>query len=263
MAVTAFKHERKIEKVGLDTNLALNITLSKTRALYGNSMLTPKEVYQFAKSNPKAFRKIIESTELSIGVAVSTNGPLGDFIRNGNLEVSVHKQGNYAHQLIIPESKMPKNMLKAENVILLVKGGYTIDGSGHVYTIILDKEALGNLGQCLQLFSKPPKSGWYAQVDGMPVGNASNQTDPNALYYMQSTGLGAVTWHKGVDIQGSDLYASDWRGIEVGSGVNFNYGALVKGGLGLKGLVANAKEELGDKAGSATRKLFETIVRHA
>ncbi len=212
----------KTEWAGPKANLVKGITLPEARASFRNRMLNPKQVYEFAKTNPDAFKRIIQATNLNMGVAVSKDAPLGEFVRNGDLEISAESDGEQ-RLLVIPESKLAKNALRIPNSLLLIKSGYTIDQCGSTFTIAFDKNALIGLRYHVQLFSKPPKDDWYGAVDGMPVGNASNPKDPNALFYYSSTALGSV--QRG-NISGFGV--DDWRYFKIGGRFDVRYGVLVQ-----------------------------------
>ena len=238
----------KMEKVGANTNLVRNVTLAESRKLFGNKMLDPKQVHEFARTNPGTFQRIINQTNLHMGVAVSKKAPLGEFIKNGNLEITAQSEGEQ-RLLVIPESKLAKDVLTKENVILLVKSGYTIDQSGNTYTVVFDKEALECLGQHTQLFTKPLKDGWYVAVDGMPVGQASSSSDPNVLYYYSFTDLGSVL--RGV---------YDGRGVGVGVRFVLRRGVLVQEtGAQASAAPQNGKPELIMLAEGATAAVDKAV----
>ena len=243
----------KMEKVGANTNLVGNVTLAESRKLFGNKMLDPKQVHEFARTNPGTFQRIINQTNLHMGVAVSKKAPLGEFIKNGNLEITAQSEGEQ-RLLVIPESKLAKDVLTKENVILLVKSGYTIDQSGNTYTVVFDKEALECLGQHTQLFTKPLKDGWYVAVDGMPVGQASSSSDPNVLYYYSFTDLGSVRRGDGV------FLINFRRGVGVGSRFGVRRGVLVQEtGAQASAAPQNGKPELIMLAEGATAAVDKAV----
>ena len=243
----------KIEKAGANTNLVRNVTLAESRKLFGDKMFGPKEVQEFARTNPDAFNRIMSQMNLHMGVAVSKKAPLGEFIRNGNVEITAESDGEQ-RLLVIPESKLAKDTLTKENVILLVKSGYTIDQSGNAYTVVFDKAALESLGQHTQLFNKPPKDGWYAAVDGMPVGKTSSSSDPNALYYYSITDLGSVRRGDG------DLIFDNRRNVYVGVRCDGRRGVLVQEtGAQAPAAPQNGKPELITLAEGATTAVDEAV----
>ncbi len=253
------------ERVTPNVDLVRKITPAQARKFFGDRMYGPEQVQRFAKSNPVEFNRVIQKTSLFMALAASPDEPLGNFIRDGNLDISIELDEQEQRRLIIPADKLKKagrdmnrpDILNIPSPLLLITGGYTIDQSGSTYTVVFDRESLDNLAQSLKLYDKPRFDCWHSEIGGMPVGEASTRNNPDSLNYQYLYGaFGSV--RRGHRYYGDLAMAGGGRFVYF-CGMLGDLSAVLVPAADLKGLAEAAETELGDKLAGfpATRQFIE------
>ena len=254
------------ERAAPNIDLVRKITPAQALRFFGGRMFGPERVQRFAESNPAEFNRAISRSSLFMGLAASPDEPLGNFIRNGNLDISI-KFNEEQRRLIIPVDKLEKagrrmnrpDILRIPSSLLLITGGCTIEQSDNTYTIVFDKKSLDNLAEYLRLCKKPRRGGWYGEIRGMPVGKESTRDDSGSLYYRCLYDAHGSVSTLGTVQRGYYSFAGHGkREIFVGYSVADLSGVLVPA-VDLKELAERAETELGDKLAGfpATRRYIE------
>ncbi len=271
MAVPAFRIEKTKEP---NIYSVSGMTLRMARAVFGNKLLGPKQVHQLAQFDPfcagARFGNAIDLKDAptNMGIAVSKKEPLGTFLSNGNIVIAAKDSGE-ERLLTIPESKLVKagqemrepNIMKRENVILLINGGYTIDQSGNAHTIVLDEKSLDELHLYIRLFNRPQADGWYDEIEGMPVGAASSMFLKPALYCILESDLGSVVRRSPYEENphSSGVYDT-MRTVAIGSFLDVPRVVLVQVCQELGDLAVDIKHKLGDKLSGVTLNFLDEII---
>ncbi|MFA5106182.1 MAG: hypothetical protein WC506_04450 [Candidatus Micrarchaeia archaeon] len=213
-----------MSRIAPGISLARHTTIASARAIFGDRMLGPDHVDQFAWANSKAFWSLISETNLCMGISVCKKTPLGEFILNGNLEIIA--ESRYEQRILaVPEAALvragnamgEKSILVKGDPFLVIKSGYAIKQNGTAYHVEFSKDALANLWQHIRFYEMPWLDGWHDANGGMPVGtHRPIGRERNTLYYNYFSDLGTI--QRG---------GSHWRDVWVGLWFDGQWGVLV------------------------------------
>lgn len=162
-----------------------NVTPKVIAKKFANRLLRPEQIQHILPETADTRY----NHPLFMGLAVCTEGPLGDYARNGTLriEAKTHTRNMLETRAFsIQESLLPPEYLRKENAILHINGGFAIADAGIMeYEVTMGKQYLDRVLQFIRIYDrpvpnkdceKPVKTPVYRLKNGMPHGFPVEET---------------------------------------------------------------------------------------